>query len=61
MIHALRRVLGPFAASIVLVLVAGAGSETPPAGPPWKREFHAARAEAAEKGLPVFVYMTKTY
>lgn len=41
--------------------VCGAGSETPPEGPPWKREFGAALAEAARDGKPIFVYFTKTY
>jgi hypothetical protein len=40
---------------------AGAGSETPPKGPPWVRDFHAAQATALAEGKPVFVYMTKTH
>jgi len=44
-----------------LSALAFASSETPPAGPPWKREWKAAQAEAIAKGLPIFVYLTKTY
>jgi hypothetical protein len=44
-----------------LAAIAFASSETPPAGPPSKREWKAAQAEAIEKGLPIFVYLTKTY
>jgi len=37
------------------------GSETPPKGPPWARDFHEARARALKEGLPLFVYLTKTH
>lgn len=46
----------------VLSLAAFAGeSENPPEGPPWRRDLAEARKEALEKGLPLFVYFTKTY
>ena len=53
-------------AFLVLILVAAAplayaGSETPPEGPPWKRDFVAAHKEALESGKPLFLYFTKTY
>ena len=38
-----------------------AGSETPPAGPPWQRDFGAARQQALAEGKPLFLYFTKTY
>lgn len=38
-----------------------AGSETPPAGPPWTKDFGAALEAAAKDGRPVFLYFTKTY
>ena len=38
-----------------------AGSETPPAGPPWKRDILEAQAQALKEGKPVFFYFTKTY
>ena len=41
--------------------VALAGSETPPKGPPWMRDFHKARLEALKTGRPLFVYFTKTH
>lgn len=41
--------------------VASAGSETPPPGPPWIRDFAEAVALAEKTGRPVFVYLTKTY
>jgi hypothetical protein len=51
------------ASSLVLLLagVALAGSETPPAGPPWLRDFTAAQTKALREGKPIFVYLTKTY
>lgn len=60
MTHALRRALGWFLLLACLAAGARAGSETPPAGPPWKRDFSAAQTEAVQKGLPIFVYLTKT-
>jgi hypothetical protein len=53
---ALAFVFGLLASSVSL-----ADSSTPPQGPPWKRDFAAAQAEALEKGLPIFVYLTKTH
>ena len=50
-----------------LLLTLGAGllhggeSATPPEGPPWMRDFHAARAKALAEGKPLFLYFTKTY
>jgi hypothetical protein len=54
------------AATLALALLAaprpaGAGSETPPKGPPWVRDFYAAQEAALAEGKPVFVYMTKTH
>jgi hypothetical protein len=57
----LRAAVLTFVAVLTLSTAVIAGSETPPAGPPWKREFNAAQTEAAQKGLPIFVYLTKTY
>jgi hypothetical protein len=37
-----------------------AGDEPPP-GPPWVRSYAAAKQRGLEKGLPVFVYFTKTH
>ncbi len=50
-------------AVLVLVLagMAHAGSETPPEGPPWKRNFLEAQREALKSGKPIFLYFTKTY
>ena len=45
----------------LLIAAARAGSETPPEGPPWQRDFHAARKQALQEGKPVFLYFTKTY
>ncbi|MCE9637753.1 MAG: hypothetical protein K8T90_18795 [Planctomycetes bacterium] len=41
--------------------VAFGGSETPPVGPPWVRDFAVAQKSAIERGVPVFVYLTKTH
>ncbi|MDJ0522808.1 MAG: hypothetical protein QNJ90_12135 [Planctomycetota bacterium] len=38
-----------------------AGSETPPEGPPWERDIVQAHGKALAKGVPLFVYFTKTY
>ena len=52
-------------AGAVVLAVAGAaalaGSETPPAGPPWVREFKVAHRDALARGVPIFVYLTKTH
>ena len=40
---------------------AWAGSETPPKGPPWKRDLAEAQREALKKNVPIFLYFTKTY
>ena len=36
-------------------------SHTPPAGPPWVRDFAQARTQALQSGKPIFLYSTKTY
>jgi len=48
-------------AALLLSPFAFAGSETPPQGPPWKRDLLEAHKEALETGTPLFVYFTKTY
>ena len=45
----------------LLMVIAFAGSDTPPKGPPWQRDLHAARKQALEQGKPIFLYFTKTY
>lgn len=50
--------------ALATLLLAGgalAGSETPPAGPPWQSDFAAARRQALAEGKPLFLYFTKTY
>jgi hypothetical protein len=50
--------------SIALALPASGqepDSKVPPAGPPWTKDFFAARAQALETGKPIFLYSTKTY
>lgn len=51
------------AAALLLVLapIALAGSATPPEGPPWERDLVEAQTKALKKGLPLFLYFTKTY
>lgn len=50
---------------LLVALLAGAAaageSATPPKGPPWMRDLHAARAKALAEGKPLFLYFTKTY
>ena len=41
--------------------LASAGSDVPPEGPPWKRDFVEAQREAVKSGKPIFLYFTKTY
>ena len=36
-------------------------SHTPPAGPPWTKDFFEARERALESGKPIFLYSTKTH
>ena len=52
-------------AAILLAMTLGAvswaGSETPPEGPPWIRDFAKAREAGIRQGKPIFVYLTKTY
>ncbi len=48
-------------AAVGLATPAFAGSETPPEGPPWVRDFKTAQETALEKGVPIFVYLTKTH
>jgi hypothetical protein len=50
--------------ALVLLVIFGAAvyaGETPPAGPPWERDFSKAHALALEDGTPIFLYFTKTY
>jgi hypothetical protein len=50
--------------ALFAALLAGtvsAGSETPPAGPPWQRDLSEARQQALADGKPLFLYFTKTY
>ena len=56
-----RKALAAFGLATLLATVALAGSETPPEGPPWKRDFAKAREEGIRQGKPIFVYLTKTY
>ena len=44
-----------------VVPTAYAGSETPPEGPPWKRDLVEAHKQASSDGKPIFLYFTKTY
>jgi len=44
-----------------LPAIATAGSETPPPGAPWQRDFGKAQQEALKSGKPIFIYFTKTY
>jgi hypothetical protein len=55
-IIAASALLGAWAAGAAV-----AGSETPPAGPPWVREFRAAQRDALAREVPLFVYLTKTH
>lgn len=52
---------GALAVALALGVTAFAGSETPPEGPPWVRDFAQAREDAIRQGKPIFVYLTKTY
>jgi hypothetical protein len=51
------------ATSLLLGLAswAFAGSDTPPEGPSWERNLLEAQTKALERGVPLFVYFTKTY
>ncbi len=60
-VRSLRNVVAGALLALAFAVPAQAGSETPPEGPPWKRDFAAAQKEALEKGLPLFVYLTKTF
>jgi hypothetical protein len=48
-------------AVVLISATAMAGSETPPSGAPWKRDFGQAQREALKTGKPIFIYLTKTY
>ncbi|MHC4820101.1 MAG: hypothetical protein ACYTDX_00095 [Planctomycetota bacterium] len=59
-----KRVIGLVAGLVLAMFAAGtalAGSETPPKGPPWVRDFHEAQTTALKQGKPIFVYLTKTH
>jgi len=56
--HAL---LGLAIASVCGPVIATAGSETPPPGAPWQRDFGQVHREALRTGKPIFIYFTKTY
>ena len=50
--------------ALLLALLAApafAGSDIPPEGPPWQRDFLEAQREALKSGKPIFLYFTKTY
>ena len=53
--------LATLACVSVLAVSAFAGSETPPEGPPWVRDFRKAHADALRREVPIFVYLTKTH
>ena len=55
------RTWAAIAFALSLASAAFAGSETPPEGPPWKRDFGEALSEGLRDGKPVFVYLTKTH
>ncbi len=57
----LSRLLTILAVPCLVLVTAMAGSETPPEGPPWVRDFAAAQKQAIEREVPIFVYLTKTY
>ena len=44
---------------VALATTALAGSETPPEGPPWRRDLVEAQRVALETGKPIFCYFTK--
>jgi len=46
---------------LLLAATVHAGSETPPAGPPWQRDLLEAQKQALTEGKPLFLYFTKTY
>ena len=46
---------------LLLAATAHAGSDTPPAGPPWQRDLLEAQKQALQEGKPLFLYFTKTY
>lgn len=52
-----------FAAATLLVLLAPAwaGSDVPPEGPVWERDLVTAHGKALKRGVPIFLYFTKTY
>jgi len=57
----LSRLLTILAVPCLALATALAGSETPPEGPPWVRDFAEAQKQAIEREVPIFVYLTKTY
>jgi hypothetical protein len=57
----MTRTTSALTALLLLAGVAAAGSETPPAGPPWVRDLATAQEKAIREGKPIFVYLTKTH
>jgi hypothetical protein len=53
----MRSMIALFACAVI----AAAGSDTPPEGPPWERDLLVAQKRALKEGKPLFVYFTKTY
>ncbi len=53
--------LGSLLLPVLFATAAFGDSETPPPGPPWKRDFYDAQREALRGGKPIFIYFTKTY
>ena len=59
-----RAALPPPLLSLATLLLAGsalAGSDVPPKGPTWERDLLGAHEKALRKGVPIFLYFTKTY
>lgn len=55
---------GRLAAALAILAAAAVGQPewkegVPPPGPPWKKDFLAARAEAVRDSKPLFLYFTK--
>ncbi len=62
--HRRPRRLAPFVAAALVFatsVVALAGSDTPPEGPPWVRSLVEAQKAALQRQVPIYVYLTKTH